>query len=152
MLGAAVPGLGRIGPNHTNIVADADGVELRAVADVDEAKLGGVLDAHQSAVGYGDYRDVLQRDDIDVVVICLLHRMHAENVTAAAEAGKHILVEKPLADMVEECDRIIEAAARNNVTLMPAHTQRYYPVVKKTKEILDSGELGDPIMAMDMWY
>ena len=119
---------------------------------MDVAKLGGVLDSHQGAVGYGDYRDALKRDDVDVVVICLPHWMHAESVIAAAEAGKHILVEKPLADTVEECDRIIEAAVRNNVTLMPAHTQRYYPVVKKTKEILDSGELGDPIMAVDMWY
>ena len=152
MLGAAVLGLGRIGPGHVDVVASAQGVELKAVAEVDEAKLGRVLDSHPDAAGYGDFRDVLRRDDIDLVVICLPHWMHAESVIAAAEAGKHILVEKPLADSLEECDRIIEAVEKNGVSVMPAHTQRYYLVVRKTKEVLDSGELGAPIMAVDMWY
>jgi phthalate 4,5-cis-dihydrodiol dehydrogenase len=152
MLGAAVLGLGRIGPSHVKIVASNPNVELKAIADVDEVKLGKVLQDIPKVAGYGDYKDVLERDDIDVVVICLPHWLHEEAAVAAANAGKHILIEKPLADSVAECDRIIKAAQRNNVMLMPAHTQRYYPVVRKTKEILDSGQLGDPIMAVDMWY
>ena len=152
MLGAAVLGLGRIGPAHAGVLARTPGVRLKAVAETDESKLGGVLDGHPGVEGYGDYHDVLMRDDVEVVVICLPHWLHEEAAVAAAEAGKHILIEKPLADSVVECDRIIEAARRNSVILMPAHTQRYYPVVAKTKEILDSGDLGDLIMAIDMWY
>ncbi len=153
MLGAAVLGLGRIGPSHVKVVANADGVELKAIADVDEAKLGKVLDGlPRGVVGYGDYRDVLARDDVQAVVICLPHWMHEEAAVAAAEAGKHVLIEKPLADTVAECDRIIEAAERSGVIIMPAHTQRYYPVVKKSKEIIESGQLGSLIMAADMWH
>jgi predicted dehydrogenase len=101
---------------------------------------------------YGDYNDVLSRDDIDVVVICLPHWLHEEAAIAAANAGKHILIEKPLANTVAECDRIIEAARRNNVILMPAHTQRFQSVVRRTKEVLESGQLGDLIMAADVWH
>ena len=152
MLGAAVLGLGRIGPTHARVVAASAGAELRAVADSDEAKLGALLDDMPGVVGHGDYRVALARDDVDVAVICLPHWLHEEAAVAAAEAGKHILIEKPLADSVAACDRIIAAAERAGVVLMPAHTQRYYPVVARAKEVLDSGEIGDLIMAVDTWY
>ena len=126
MLGAAVLGLGSIGLTHAQVVANTPGVQLKAVAEVDETKLGGVLDNLSSVQGYGDYRDALGRDDVQEALICLPHWLHEEAVIAASEAGKHLLVEKPLADSLVECDRIIEAAQRNNVVLMPAHTHRYY--------------------------
>ena len=152
MVGAAVLGLGRIGPTHARVVAASAGAELKAVAESDETKLGELLDGMPGVAGHGDYRDVLARDDVDVVVVCLPHWLHEEAAVAAAEAGKHILIEKPLADSVAQCDRIIAAAERGGVVLMPAHTQRYYPVVARAKEVLDSGELGDVIMAVDTWY
>lgn len=146
MLGAAVLGLGRIGPMHARVVAASAGAELRAVADGDEVKLGALLDDMPEVAGHGDHRDALARDDVDIAVICLPHWLHEDAALAAAEAGKHILIEKPLADSVAACDRIIAAAERKGVVLMPAHTQRYYPVVAKAKEVLDSGEVGDLIM------
>ena len=152
MLGAAVLGLGRIGPTHARVVTASAGAELKAVADSDEAKLGALLDDMPGVAGHGDYRDALARDDVDVAIICLPHWLHEDAAVAAAEAGKHILIEKPLADSVAECDRIIAAAERSGVVLMPAHTQRYYPVVAKAKEVIDSGKLGDLIMAVDTWY
>jgi phthalate 4,5-cis-dihydrodiol dehydrogenase len=152
MLGAAVLGLGRIGPTHAKVVAASTGAELKVVAEGDEVKLGSLLDDLPGVAGHGDYRDVLAGDDVDVVVICLPHWLHEEAAMAAAEAGKHILIEKPLADSMAECDRIIAAAERSGFVLMPAHTQRYYPVVAKAKEVLDSGELGGLIMAVDTWY
>ena len=139
MLGAAVLGLGRIGPSHARNVAKAPGVELRAVAESEETKLGGVLADFPDIAGYADYRDALARDDVQVVVICLPHWLHEQAAVDAANAGKHILIEKPLADSVAECDRIIEAVQRNGVTMMPAHTQRYYPIVRKTQDQGDPG-------------
>ncbi len=152
MIGAAVLGLGRIGPSHVKVVANTPGVELKAVAEVDEKKLKQVLNDYPGVASYSDYKDVLKRDDIQVVVMCLPHWLHKQAAIDAANAGKHILVEKPLADTVEECDAMIEAAKRNKVMLMPAHTQRYYPVVRKAKEIIDSKQVGDLIMAVDVWY
>ena len=151
-IGVAVLGLGRIGPNHARVAAQTPGVELKALAEANEERLGEVLSQFSGVEGYGDYRQALDRDDVDVAIICLPHWLHEEAAVAAAEAGKHVLIEKPLADSVAEADRIIEAARRNGVLLMPAHTQRYYPEVRKAKEVLDSGELGDLIMAVDMWY
>ena len=152
MLGVAVLGLGRIRPTHARVVSRTDGVELKAVAEMDEAKLGPVVDDLPGVTGYGEYREALARDDVQVAVICLPHWLHEQAAVDAAEAGKHIFIEKPLANSVAGCDRIIDSARRNNVTLMPAHTQRYYPVVARTKQILDSGEVGELIMAVDTWY
>lgn len=152
MVGVAILGLGRIGPSHARVVAQTPGAELKALAEANEERLGQVVAQLPGVEGYGDYRQVLERDDVQAVVICLPHWLHEEAAVEAAEAGKHILIEKPLANTVAECDHIIEAARRNGVTVMPAHTQRYYPEVRKAKEVLDSGELGELIMAVDMWY
>ena len=92
------------------------------------------------------------RDALQVVVICLPHWLHEQAAMDAAEAGKDIFIEKPLSVLMAGCDRIIEAAHHNNITLMPARTQRYYQVVARMKEILDSRGLGELIMAVDTWY
>ncbi len=87
MLGVAVLGLGRIGPTHARVVSQADGVELKAVAEMDEAKLGSVVDGLPGVTGYGEYRDALARDDVQVVVICLPHWLREQAAMGAAEAA-----------------------------------------------------------------
>lgn len=148
----AVLGLGRVGPAHARAVSQTPGVELKLVADVDDSRVRQVLADLPHVAGCSAYQAALTRDDIHVVVICLPHRLHEEAAIAAARAGKHILIEKPLADSVAGCDRIIEAADRAGVVLMPAHTMHYHAVVRGTKEIIDSGEVGDLFMALDLWH
>lgn len=152
MIGVAVLGLGRIGPRHADVVRSTKGAALKAVAEVDDKKRTSFLAAHEEVPAHKDYRDVLARKDVQAVVVCLPHWLHEQACVDAANAGKHVFVEKPLANTVAECDRIIEAARKNRVLLMPAHTQRYYPVVRRTKELLDARAVGDPIMAVDVWY
>jgi len=94
-----------------------------------------------------DYREVLAREDVDAVDICLPHHLHAEVAVAAAEAGKHILVEKPIANTLEEADAMIEAARRAGVVLMVAHNERYMPVYRKAKELIEQGALGRIFLA-----
>jgi len=117
-------------------------VQLIAVADPHAAA------ARERALSVGidtfftDPYAMLQHADIDAVDICTPHDLHAPLAIAAAEAGKHILVEKPMACSLEECHAMIAAAERAGVTLMVAQHQRYVPSYAGVRHVIRSGELG----------
>lgn len=90
-----------------------------------------------------DYKDVLACKDVDAVDIILPHFLHMPATIAAAEAGKHVLVEKVMARNVWECDRMIEACDKAGVLLTIAHDRRYHGEWEAMKEIVDSGHLGE---------
>ena len=96
---------------------------------------------------YGDWRDMLADDGVDAVYIASPVYLHAEHTIAAAEAGKHVLCEKPMAMDVAECDRMIAACETNNVRLGIAYYRRFYPVLERIRQALASGEIGRPVFA-----
>lgn len=98
--------------------------------------------AELGARGFADYREMIAAGDLDAVDICLPHHLHADAIVAAAEAGLHILCEKPLCLNPEEAARVQQAVADAGVTLMCAHNQLFLPAVAAAKEVLDSGRLG----------
>jgi predicted dehydrogenase len=114
------------------VTAVADALEQTAVAR------GGEL----GATPYTDYRRMLEAEDLDAVDICLPHHLHRDAIVAAAQAGKHILCEKPLCLTVDEAADVREAVRTNGVTLMCAHNQLFLPAVAKAKELLDAGTIG----------
>ncbi|MDX6258625.1 MAG: hypothetical protein QOH84_313 [Kribbellaceae bacterium] len=114
------------------ITAVADAVEETAEARGEE--LG--------ATPYTDYARMLEAEELDAVDICLPHHLHRDAIVAAAQAGKHILCEKPLCLSAEEAADVRKAVAENNVTLMCAHNQLFMPAVAKAKELLDAGTIG----------
>jgi len=89
------------------------------------------------------YEDVLAIDAVEAVDIVLPHDLHMKATVAAAEAGKHVLIEKVMARNVYECDRMIEACATNGVTLTVCHDRRYHGEWETVKQILDTGALGE---------
>jgi xylose dehydrogenase (NAD/NADP) len=95
---------------------------------------------------YGTYESLLEDPDIDVVYIPLPNGMHAEWAIKAAQAGKHVLCEKPLAMSTAEVDAMSEAAAKAGVVLLEALMYRHHPQTLKIKEILDSGTIGEMIV------
>jgi len=95
---------------------------------------------------YADWRELLLDHEIDAVYVATPVHLHAEQTIAAAETGKHVLCEKPMAMNVAECDRMIAACRANNVRLGVAYYRHFYPVVRRVKELIDSGELGVPIV------
>ena len=106
--------------------------------------------AEEMAAQYGgvvcdSYFDLLNRDDVDAVSICVENRSHAEISTAALYAGKHVLCEKPMAVTLAECESMVAAAERNGRHLMVGHNMRFDPVHRKAKQLLDSGIIGDVI-------
>lgn len=94
-----------------------------------------------------DYRAVLDRRDIDVVIITSYTSAHATHCVAAAEAGKHVLLDKPIATSIDDATRIIAACRANRVKLMMAYLLRFTPAYQKAKELIDAGVIGRPTSA-----
>jgi predicted dehydrogenase len=94
---------------------------------------------------YADWGELLLDHEIDAVYVGTPVHLHAQQTVAAAEAGKHVLCEKPMALHVAECDRMMAACRANNVRLGVAYYRHFYPLVGRVKELIDSGELGVPI-------
>jgi predicted dehydrogenase len=121
--------------------AYADLIEVTAVADViDETARRRA--AELGAAAYTDFRQMILEADLDAVDICLPHHLHAEAIVSAAQAGKHILCEKPLCLTVEEANQVQQAVSTAGVTLMCAHNQLFLPAVSTAKQLLDQGILG----------
>jgi len=89
--------------------------------------------------------------DVDIVAVVCPHGYHAEHTVRAAEHGKHVIVEKPMATSVAECDQMIQAAAKNGVKLMVAHSRRFFPLVKQAKQLLDNGAIGRILMLRQLF-
>jgi predicted dehydrogenase len=96
---------------------------------------------------YSNWQELLLDKEIAAVYIATPVGLHAAQTIAAAEAGKHVLCEKPMAMNVQECDRMIAAARANGVILGVAYYRHFYPVVQRAKEILESGEIGTSVVA-----
>ena len=122
---------------HSSLVAVARRQAARAEAFARE---------HGARRAHADWRDLVRDDEVDAVYVATPVRVHAEQTVAAAEAGKHVLCEKPMALTAAECERMIAAADRNGVRLGVAYYRHHYPVVARLRELLASGEIGQPIL------
>jgi len=142
MINVGVVGYGYWGPNLVRNFAEAENSHIAAVADFDSGRLrlAGLRYPHLKLCS--DYSDVLNDPEIDAVAIATPVRTHFEIAYAALQAGKHVLVEKPMTETVEQAKILIDEASRKNLTLMVDHTFIYTGAVKKIKGLVDSGDLG----------
>lgn len=147
-LRVGIIGLGGIARAHCDAIAHIDQVEVVAVADLLEEKRREYMDKYNIPHGYATHTELLQDDQVDAVAVVLGHQLHHRLTVDACNAGKHVLVEKPMAISLEQCDEMVAAAAANQVKLMVGLTQHFYGTSLKAKEILDSGELGPIITAV----
>lgn len=95
---------------------------------------------------YADWHELLRDTGIDAVYLATPVNLHAEQTIAAAETGKHVLCEKPMALAPEDCERMIAACSSNGVKLGIAYYRRFYPAIRRMKEIIASGEVGRPVL------
>jgi predicted dehydrogenase len=108
-----------------------------------DAEMGRPL-AEKYGIGYYEkYSDLILHNEVDTVCICTSNKLHAELTIEAANAGKHVIVEKPLATTIEDGEKMIEACKKNGVKLMVALPCRYIPSVVRAKEVIDNGSIGD---------
>jgi UDP-N-acetylglucosamine 3-dehydrogenase len=142
VIGIGVIGVGTFGTLHAQVYQQMDGAELVAVADVNEARLREVGDA-LGVEGYTDYKELLARKDVAAVSICTTDELHVAPALAAAETGKHMLIEKPLALTPDDCDTIIAAAEEAEVRLMVGHILRFDPRYYAAHQEIAAGGIGD---------
>jgi predicted dehydrogenase len=103
---------------------------------------------HGARRSYADWRELLRDPEVDAVYVATPVGLHAEQTVAAAEAGKHVLCEKPMALDVTGCERMLDAARSHGVRLGVAYYRHHYPVVRRLRELLASGEIGRPVLAL----
>lgn len=135
-------GCGRVARVHARLLTAAKHTHLVAVADTKEDRAQAFAQEY-GAEPYTDYTELLQRDDIDAIQICTPHHLHAEMTIAAANAGKHVLTEKPMALSVADANAMIEAASINKVKLGVIFQNRYNDASVAAKETIESGRLGE---------
>lgn len=125
-------------------IQDASNTTIGAVMDVREAPARDI--AERFDVPYTTSEaDLLSRDDVDAVYVATPHHLHARQTVAAANAGKHVLCEKPIATATEEADEMITACADNDVELSVCLPRRYGGVTRRGKELVESGVLGEVV-------
>jgi predicted dehydrogenase len=149
--GIGIIGTGRISGAHARAAQNVPNARLAAASEIDEAR-GRAFGERWGCEVVADYHQLFERDDVDVVALTLPHWLHCPVAIEAAKAGKHVIIEKPMADSVEECDRMIEAARANHVKLFTAHTEEFMAPNVKARQLIESGEVGAPVMAADEWY
>jgi predicted dehydrogenase len=137
----AILGCGVIAPTHAYCILQQPGTEITAVCDILPDRAERLSKAFAGEI-YTDYRQMLQRKDIDVVSICTPSGMHAEMAIAAAQAGKHVIVEKPIDVSLEKADRLIAACRSARVSLACISQHRFDPAVVDLKAAILAGRLG----------
>ncbi|MFB7249693.1 Gfo/Idh/MocA family protein [Microbacterium sp. NPDC056234] len=136
-------GAGGIAGAHVEgYLRNTDKVVFAAVADPVRANAEARRGEDTSVQIFDDYRTMIAEAELDAVDICLPHHLHAEAIIAAAEAGLHVLCEKPLCMTMDEAAAIAEVADRTGVTIMCAHNQLFLPTVAEAKRLIEDGAFG----------
>ena len=143
MIGIGVVGLGYWGPNLVRNFMECRDATVRVVCDLRPDRLAQTVRRYPTVRTTTDAADLVASPDVDAVVVATPVDRHFELAMAALQAGKHVLVEKPMASTSEQASRLVEEAARRNLVLMVDHTFVYTGAVRKMRELTVSGELGE---------
>src|SRR5207253_1950915 len=127
------------------------GVQLAGCVDTDPARLEAFTQRYPCP-GYASTEELLSRGEVDAVVVALPHWLHRDVTIACLQAGKHVLLEKPMALNVAECDAMVAAAEATGKTLMVAHSQQFFPVNRTVRSMIAAGEIGRIVFVTDTWY
>lgn len=142
-INVGVVGCGYWGPNLIrNFAALSDG-RLRAVCDLNTERLRHVQNLYRDVEAYTDFGRFLSHGKLDAVAVATSVGTHHRMAKAALLAGKHVIVEKPLATSSAECEELIGIARERNLILMAGHTFLFSPVVRRIKQIVDAGDIGE---------
>jgi len=135
-------GTGQIGKAHVDKYANMPGVEMVAVADLNQSEAQRVADKYHIPQVYGDFRQMLARDDIEAVDVCLHNNLHAPVTIAALEAGKDVYCEKPMAGSFVDAETMYQTARRLGRRLSVQLNTLFAKEVRAAKELIDAGAMG----------
>ena len=137
-------GYGAWGHCHADAIQSTPGAEIVAIAAKSAATCQDAKTAFPAATVTSDFLELVRRDDVDVVDIVVPSHLHCEVAIAALEAGKHVLLEKPMAITLEDCDAIVQTAQSQGRLLAVGHELRLSSMWKKVKDLIDDGFISTP--------
>lgn len=138
-----VVGCGYWGPNLIRNFRALDDCQMKVMCDVDENRLRHLRSLYPEVEGATSFPSIVARPDLDAIAIATSVRSHYPLAKAVLQSGKHVLIEKPMACSLAECEELISIAAAQGVVLMIGHTFLYSAAVRKIKEIVDNHDIGD---------
>lgn len=141
ILRLAIVGCGRIAPRHAEAIHEIDNSKLIAVCDIKKERAD-LLSKKYDVKSYYDYAKLLENKEIDIVNICTSSGLHAKMGIMAADKGKHIVVEKPMALSLNDADNLIKACHRNKVKLAVILQNRYNQAMQDLNKIIKKGKIG----------
>ncbi|WP_159588002.1 Gfo/Idh/MocA family protein [Chelativorans xinjiangense] len=147
MINVGIIGAGHFGAVHARAVGRQAAARVHAVCSSDPAQAAAFAALH-GGQPCRDWHALLNNNSVDAVVIATPHHMHTEIAVAAIEAGKHVLLEKPMAPTPWDCGAIEAAASRSNTILTIGHVMHFFRPIMVAREILASGRLGRPMTGM----
>ncbi len=148
---AAIIGCGSYGAQHAEYLSDAPGVSLHAVADIAVERAQAFAEKYGASYATDQVEKIWNDPEIDAVWICTQHDTHAPLAEAAAAAGKHFFLEKPLALTLADCDRVVAAVERSGVTAASGFKLRFFPAVIAAKAFLTKPTLTLAQVIDDHW-
>ena len=137
--------------HHLPALRTIQSVEVAAAAEIDPERLHRIADKFGIKNRYLDYRELLDDPAIEAVAVCTNLQHHYEPALAALEAGKHLLIEKPLTMTLDEADRLIEKAAGSDQKILVGFNKRWHRLVRRGREMIRRGELG-PVGMVNMMF
>ncbi|HXR47125.1 MAG TPA: Gfo/Idh/MocA family oxidoreductase [Candidatus Limnocylindrales bacterium] len=138
-----VVGCGYWGPNLVRNFRSLPDCDLKIMCDISEQRLMHLKSLYPEVEGEMDYNHMLNGVGLDAVIIATAVKSHYSMAKASLLSGKHTFIEKPMASSSEECQELIEIARKKGLVLMTGHTFLYSPAVRKIKEIVKRGDIGD---------
>lgn len=154
MLGVALVGCGGIALSHAFALSKVDNAKLIVSVDIDEAAARRFKDRFGFETYSTDLDAVLARDDVDAVVIATPSKSHGALIVKALEAGKHVMVQKPMTASVEEARAALDLADKIGLKLMVSFFELFLPPVERAREIVEAGLIGEPFLFKGImaWY
>lgn len=157
-LKTAVVGIGKVTDLHSAALANLKESEFTAVCSRSKEKAG-TYSARFGVKAYTDVTEMVTMEKIDVVIICTPHPNHMLPTLAAIEAGAHVLVEKPFASSLEDCDAMLEASRKHGKEIGVVGQRRWYLPSRRIKDAIDAGKIGKPVFGTvnmlgwrEKWY
>jgi predicted dehydrogenase len=138
-----VVGCGYWGPNLIRNLRQSSECHLKVLCDMSESRLNHMRRLHPEVATTSRFEDILNDGELDAVVIATPVRAHYEMAKAALSVGKHVFIEKPMARTEAEADELVNLAERKGLVLMVGHTFLFSPAVRRMKEIIDAGDIGE---------
>ncbi len=145
-IGTSIVGCGHVARIHAQALTDLEESRLVAVCDIVEERARAFARTYGAEKWFTDYRKMVSDPEVETVNICTHHPLHAGPTIAAAEAGKHILVEKPMAANLRQADAMLTAAKKGKIKLGVMLQRRLYDACQKVRKAIDDGKIGTPIL------